>query len=99
MQEPKVWFSDVRTKIPGTEKVFEEVLPAHREYLARLREQRKLFMAGPWVDGNGGILIFDVPTIEEAKQLSSRDPAIAQGCFKMDVKAWRARVTASYQYP
>ncbi|MGH3488942.1 MAG: YciI family protein, partial [Actinopolymorphaceae bacterium] len=37
-----------------------EVRPAHREYLASLREEGKLVSAGPWADDTGAMLLYDV---------------------------------------
>ncbi|MEU0029993.1 YciI family protein [Streptomyces sp. NPDC006335] len=34
--------------------------PAHREALARLHAEGKLFAAGPWADDRGALLVFAV---------------------------------------
>lgn len=46
--------------------------PSHRERLARLHEEGKLFAAGPWPDDSGALVIFNTG-IEEAKQLVAGD--------------------------
>lgn len=56
---------------PSAER--DRLRPAHRERLARLFEERKLFASGPWPDDSGALVIFNTG-IEEAKQLIAGDP-------------------------
>lgn len=37
-----------------------EARPAHRETLTALHSNGELVLAGPWVDGSGALLVFDV---------------------------------------
>lgn len=51
---------------------------AHLENIGRMADSGKLVLAGPFF-GKGdlrGIYIFDVPSIEEAEELTNSDPAI-----------------------
>lgn len=48
--------------------------PAHRDLLAQWRERGLVKGAGPWEDGTGAIVIFDVATEEELDQLLAQDP-------------------------
>ena len=63
---------------------------AHMDNIGKLAEQRKLIVAGPFLDEGDlrGIYIFDVRTIEEAKQLTETDPAIKAGRLKMELHLW-----------
>jgi len=63
---------------------------AHLENINRLAEQGKLVLAGPFMDDGDvrGIYIFDVSTIEEAKILTERDPAIKVGRLVMELHPW-----------
>ena len=47
-------------------------------------------MAGPFLDNGDlrGIYIFDVKTIEEAKELTETDPAIQAGSLVLELKPW-----------
>jgi uncharacterized protein len=87
MQEPRQLFVDFREKIPGvpTKDYREERLI----YLTKLKEQGKLLMAGPFIDGSGGLFIFSTGSKEEAVALSNSDPLVANGVYKTNIKAWR----------
>lgn len=63
---------------------------AHMENIGRLAEEGKLVLAGPFF-GDGdlrGIYIFNVTTVEEAKELTETDPAIQQGRLIMELHPW-----------
>jgi uncharacterized protein YciI len=51
-----------------------EARPAHRELLAELRERGVVRAAGPFDDGTGAMLIFDVATEDEVDALMAEDP-------------------------
>jgi uncharacterized protein len=48
--------------------------PAHRELLAKLHERGLVRAAGPWDDGSGALLVFDVETEDEVDALLAEDP-------------------------
>ena len=63
---------------------------AHMDNIGRLAEEGKLVLAGPFF-GDGdlrGIYIFNVTTVEEAKELTETDPAIQQGTLVMELYPW-----------
>ncbi len=63
---------------------------AHLENIGRMAEEGKLVLAGPFF-GDGdlrGIYIFNVTTVEEAKELTETDPAIQQGRLVMELIPW-----------
>lgn len=67
-----------------------ELQKAHLKNIDRLAELNKLVLAGPFMD-NGemrGVYVFDVATIEEARELTASDPAIQAGVLKMELKPW-----------
>ena len=51
-----------------------EVRPAHREYLAELKESGKLVTAGPFADQTGALLIYDVADEAELRDILAEDP-------------------------
>ena len=67
-----------------------ELQKAHRANIRRLAEDGKLAVAGPFLDGGemAGLFIFNVATIEEAKQLTESDPAIKAGRLVMELHPW-----------
>lgn len=63
---------------------------AHLDNINKLAEKEKLVLAGPFLDNDDlrGIYIFNVKTIEEAKELTNSDPAIQAGSLIMELKEW-----------
>ena len=63
---------------------------AHLDNITRLANEGKLVLAGPFLD-NGelrGIYIFNVKSVDEAKQLTDTDPAIKAGRLVMELHPW-----------
>jgi len=62
----------------------------HIANIEQMEKDGKLCLAGPFGDdGNWrGILIMDVKTIEEAKTLIDKDPAIQAGRLKYEIHPW-----------
>lgn len=63
------------------------------QHLANINDQArsgKLVLAGPFLDGGArkGILIYKVPSAEEAKSLAESDPAVKAGVLKVSVFKW-----------
>lgn len=59
------------------------IFRGHFANMKRLAEEKKLVLAGPFIEGGEkrGLYIFNVPTIEEAKELVKTDPAVEAGIF------------------
>ena len=68
------------------EKQRAELFKGHFANMARLAEEDKLVLAGPFIEGKPkrGLFIFNVSTIEEAQSLVQSDPSIAAGIFKVE---------------
>ncbi|NUR97332.1 MAG: hypothetical protein HOV67_18990 [Kribbellaceae bacterium] len=60
-----------------------EVRPAHREYLASLREAGKLVAAGPFTDGTGALLVYDVADESELRDILAKDPYTPAGVYEI----------------
>ena len=62
----------------------------HMKNINRMAEDGKLVIAGPFMDDQSvrGIYIFDVRTIDEARELTSTDPAIKAGVLEMELHPW-----------
>jgi len=63
---------------------------AHLDNIKRLADEKKLIVAGPFLDDSDirGIFIFNVETIEEAEALTKTDPAIKAGRLVMELHPW-----------
>ncbi|AFN73709.1 YCII domain protein [Melioribacter roseus P3M-2] len=67
-----------------------EIQKAHLKNITKLAEEKKLILAGPFLDDSDmrGIFIFDVESLDEARRLTESDPAVKAGVLKMEIKSW-----------
>jgi uncharacterized protein len=67
-----------------------EIQKGHMKNIQELSNEGKLILAGPFIKSEDirGIFLFDVATLEEAEELTSRDPAIKAGVLRMDLVQW-----------
>lgn len=68
----------------------QSVVEAHRAYLAQLREQGLLEMAGPFTDNTGGAYIITAKDLESAKTIALEDPVHKTGASEVTVYEWNA---------
>ncbi|HLO03428.1 MAG TPA: YciI family protein [Symbiobacteriaceae bacterium] len=67
-----------------------EVLPAHFEYLAKLRAAGKIELSGGFADLSGGAVIIRAESLEEAQAIAANDPISKQGTHLLKVYEWKA---------
>lgn len=63
---------------------------AHMANIDRMAADGKLVLAGPFI-GEGdlrGLYVFDVASVEEARELTMSDPAIQAGSLVMELYPW-----------
>lgn len=70
----------------------EEILQEHLNYLNNLIKEEKVFAKGPFTDHSGGLIIFQVASFEEARELIENDPVILNKSRKYELKEWRSNV-------
>lgn len=58
-----------------------EVRPAHREYLASLKDAGKLVTSGPFVDDSGALIIYEAESEAEVNEMIEHDPFHEAGVF------------------
>ncbi len=73
-------------KIEDEEKR-KEIFAGHFANMKRLGLEKKLVLAGPFVEGapKRGLYIFNVATIEKAEELVKTDPAVKAGIFDYEL--------------
>jgi len=66
----------------------------HLAHLTQLGKDGKICLAGPFEGGEEwrGIVVYKVPTLEEALRLASADPAVVAGRLKVRIVPWWAAV-------
>lgn len=67
-----------------------KIQEGHLNNISRLFEEKKMVLAGPFMDEGTykGIFIFDVATEEEVTQLLLTDPAIQAGRLEYEIHPW-----------
>ena len=73
-------FAAVIEYVQDRERI-QAVRPAHRQYLAGLRERGQLAASGPFTDDSGALIIYEASSPEEAEQLLRGDPFHQNGIF------------------
>lgn len=67
----------------------QEVRPTHREYLRDLLDAGKLYQSGPFPDGSGALIIYEVDDLSEAQVLLANDPFSKNGLITgATLKPW-----------
>lgn len=67
----------------------QEVRPAHLRYISDLYETGQVFAAGPFLDGKGGMVIYECEDAVEADRLAQADPVVACGARTVEVRPWQ----------
>lgn len=66
-----------------------KIQEGHMQNIIHLSEIGKLVCAGPFGDDEGGgILILNVKTFEEAKEIVEKDPAVISGRLIFEIRPW-----------
>lgn len=67
-----------------------QIQAAHMANIQRMADAGELVLAGPFMDNGDlrGIYIFNVETVEKAKQLTETDPAVKAGRLIMELHPW-----------
>jgi len=83
-----VKFAGIIEYISDQEKI-QSLRPAHRQYLAALKERGLLAATGPFTDGSGALIIYEADTAAEAEKLLQGDPFSVHGVFvKYVLRPW-----------
>ena len=69
--------------------VYEQFLPAHRDYLAQLDAAGTLVLSGPFTDRRGGMLVIKAPSEEAARAIAEADPLVLNGVDTYELRHWR----------
>jgi uncharacterized protein len=65
-------------------------LEHHLGYMQGFFDQGKIVLGGPFLDNSGGMMIFDLATLDEAQAIASADPTVKSGLLTVTVKPWLA---------
>lgn len=73
-------FAAIIEYLQDADKV-QSIRPAHRQYLATLKERRQLALSGPFTDGSGALIVYEAGNAAEAEALLKGDPFHQNGIF------------------
>lgn len=66
----------------------EEMKKKHRNFLREQVKAGRLKLAGRMLDNTGSFMLWEAPTLEEAKNLISQDPYFKEGYTTFFLKGW-----------
>ncbi|HLQ74330.1 MAG TPA: YciI family protein [Bacillota bacterium] len=66
-----------------------EILKEHIAYLEEQIDAGKILAKGPFTDHTGGMIIFNVDSLEEAKEIAAKDPAAIEKSREFIFKEWK----------
>lgn len=81
----------VLTSIVGSRERSAPFREAHLNYMASLKKEEKLVIAGRFADGQGGGYILKAGSADEAKALADNDPYHSNGARTYTIREWETR--------
>lgn len=66
----------------------------HIDYQHRLYDAGQLSMGGPYLDREGGMALFSVGSVDEARALVDADPLVQRGVYTAALFPWRESLGA-----
>ncbi|KAA8740992.1 YciI family protein [Corynebacterium tuscaniense] len=74
----------IATYTYGAQSLIDETRPAHRSFIARLKDQGNVIAAGPYEDGAESVIILRLPdgaSLGDAAELLADDPYLTAGAL------------------
>lgn len=62
--------------------------PQHLDFLKKGFEEGKVFACGPFLDGSGGLVIYQADSYEEALEYANQDPYVVEKVRRLELKEW-----------
>ncbi len=72
----------------ATDEEFQEVVPDHVAYMARLHDRGILIAGGPFRDARGGLILIDVEDEAAARSVAEQDPFVASAVETYSLRSW-----------
>ena len=67
-----------------------QVIEPHRRFLARLRDEGRIELTGPFTDRSGGAYLLRAASLAEANAIVAADPLATSGASRLRVYEWAA---------
>ncbi|WP_026909248.1 YciI family protein [Paucisalibacillus globulus] len=62
--------------------------PEHLTFLQEKLESGYIFAKGPFVDGAGGLVIYQAESLEQVETMVKNDPYVVTGARSYDIHEW-----------
>ena len=74
-----------------------KIQEGHMAHLNKMAQDGKMCLAGPFLDDTEirGICVYNVKSMDEAKQLAEEDPAVKSGRLVVEIHPWYSMKGAS----
>lgn len=87
---------------PGTnwlkdKPIEEQPLQDHFQYMTKLESEGTLILGGGFLDGTGAMGVLKVESLESAKEIVAKDPAVVDGLVTATVHPWFVTVGGSVE--
>ena len=63
-----------------------ELIKRHVDHLKKLEKSNKLELCGPFIDYEGGLVIVNADSLDEAKQIAESDPFVSEGYGTYEIR-------------
>ncbi len=60
----------------------------HLDFLAKMREQNRIFLFGRLVDGAGGLIIYQGESLAQVDEWAKQDPYVTLGAREYEIHEW-----------
>jgi uncharacterized protein YciI len=93
-----VYYLLLATGVPGKAPTG-DVLTEHGSHLARLDQEGKLALAGPFLDRFGGAIVLRAANADEAKRIAEQDPMVRGGFETYELIPWKQATQRNHYLP
>jgi len=76
-----------------------QALGPHAAYWTRLAREGRAIGAGPYLDADGGMAMVTAANTDEARAITTADPAITAGVFVAVLHSWSPRIRGAGELP
>jgi hypothetical protein len=66
----------------------QDLRPQHLEFLGRGEKEGRIFARGKFIDGAGGLVIYQAESFEDARKIAESDPYITSGARSLEIHEW-----------
>ena len=71
--------------------LIDQTRPEHRRFIDDLAAEETVWLAGPWEDGTGGLIVYNVPDEVTLERLIAEDPYTLKGVVaERRINLWKA---------